>query len=120
MTLYDKTKNINYLTCTSVNYYIKITFLYIQVKAWKEGAFLNRLAHKREGAEHFSLSHLRLKMRIFIPSRTMGATRLLDDRIRISSETLLFDQTRQRDVSNMCVGFISLHAPQKRHVGLML
>lgn len=43
----------------------------------------------------------------------MGATLLLYDRIRISSETLLFDQTRQRDVSNIRVGLISLHAHKK-------
>lgn len=52
MTLCDKTKNINYLTCTSVNYYITIIFLYIQVKVCNECAFLNRLEYKCEGAEN--------------------------------------------------------------------
>jgi hypothetical protein len=48
----------------------------------------------------------------------MSATRLLDDRIRISSETLLFDQTRQRDVLDMSVGLISLHAHKKKACGI--
>ena len=68
-----------HLTCTSVNYYITIIFLYIKVKVCNEGAFLNRHPHKREGPEHFSLSLLRLKMRRLTPSRTMDATLLLDD-----------------------------------------
>jgi hypothetical protein len=78
-----------------------------KIKKKKEVAFINPLPHKREGTEHFLLSHLRLKMWILTPSRTMGATLLLDDRIRIISETS-FDHTRQRDVSNICVGLMSL------------
>jgi hypothetical protein len=43
--------------------------------------------------------------------------RTLLDRIQISSETLFYE-TRQRDVSNIWVGLISLHAHKKRACGI--